>query len=192
MHPFELLETQTLPLGEKVECVLACGLKILEAMFVVNRQRFFGFAAERAVGVVGSGAWCHSYQPLAGTTRRRFSNDSMKAGLLATVSERALIMRAPTFGSSAQNGTRPQRNRSRRGVPTSSQSSTGAGSVGAMLKSGPHSMSATGSARRSFASVENVVLRPKRPHMLQVSHGLRSTPTAGARGQGRSGALIQS
>jgi hypothetical protein len=40
--------------------------------------------------------------------QRRLRNAVRKAGLSASVSDRALIMRAPTLGVSAQAGTRPQ------------------------------------------------------------------------------------
>ena len=51
----------------------------------------------------------HSNQPSAGTRQRRRANDGAKAGEVATVSARALIMRAPPRRSVAQGGTRPQR-----------------------------------------------------------------------------------
>src|SRR4051812_6786394 len=51
----------------------------------------------------------HSYHPSAGTRQRRLARLDLNAGLVATLSDRALIILAPTDLSFAQNGTRPQR-----------------------------------------------------------------------------------
>src|SRR5271165_2862418 len=53
----------------------------------------------------------HSKKPSAGSKHRRLVKASRKAGLLATVSERALIVLKPMLGSLAQDGIRPQRAR---------------------------------------------------------------------------------
>ena len=46
---------------------------------------------------------------LTGTRQRRALYAALKAGVVATVSARALMQRLPNFSSLAQNGTRPQR-----------------------------------------------------------------------------------
>ncbi len=51
--------------------------------------------------------------------QRRFLNAGLNAPLLARVSERALIMRLPTFGSFAHSGTSPQWKASMRRTPPS-------------------------------------------------------------------------
>src|SRR5271157_984244 len=53
----------------------------------------------------------HSKNPSAGSKHRRFVKASRKAGLFATVSERALIVLNPTLASAAHDGIRPQRAR---------------------------------------------------------------------------------
>src|ERR1035441_5038370 len=53
----------------------------------------------------------HSKNPSAGSKHRRLVKASRKAGLLATVSERALIVLKPILASVAQDGIRPQRAR---------------------------------------------------------------------------------
>ena len=53
----------------------------------------------------------HSNQPSDGTRHRRWANGLAKALDVASVSARALIMRAPTLTSLAHGGTRPQRTR---------------------------------------------------------------------------------
>ncbi len=57
-----------------------------------------------------------------------------KADFSATLSTRALIMRVPIFGDSAQLGTRPQRSSSPRGLPSRSVVTVSTSSVGATLK----------------------------------------------------------
>jgi hypothetical protein len=52
---------------------------------------------------------CHPKNASAGMRQRRRLNALRKDGLVATVSLRALMSRLPIFGSSAQDGTRPQR-----------------------------------------------------------------------------------
>src|SRR5271157_2580978 len=53
----------------------------------------------------------HSKKPSAGSKHRRLVNASRKAGLFATVSERALNVLKPMLASVAQDGIRPQRDR---------------------------------------------------------------------------------
>src|SRR3974390_1673814 len=53
----------------------------------------------------------HSKNPSAGSKHRRLVKASRKAGLLATVSERALIVLKRMLASVAQDGIRPQRAR---------------------------------------------------------------------------------
>src|SRR5271157_6108551 len=53
----------------------------------------------------------HSKKPSAGSKHRRLVKASRKAGLLAPVSERALIVLKPMLASVAQDGIRPQRAR---------------------------------------------------------------------------------
>src|SRR5204863_6546191 len=74
----------------------------------------------------------HSYHPSAGTRHRRWRKDGPNAFELITVSERALIIRAPTRASRAHGGTRPQR-ATRTARPPVPVSTTGTGSVGATL-----------------------------------------------------------
>ena len=66
------------------------------------------------------------------------AKDGAKARMVATVSDRALIIRTPTRGSSAHGGTRPQRARlnTRPPAPESTEvdiRTIGTGSVGATL-----------------------------------------------------------
>src|SRR3954452_16491659 len=49
-----------------------------------------------------------SQNDVAGIRHRRLLNADRKDGLVATVSARALVIRRPTFGSSAHDGTKPQ------------------------------------------------------------------------------------
>src|SRR5208337_4733904 len=51
----------------------------------------------------------HSKNPSAGSKHRRLMKASRKAGLLATVSARALIVLKPMLASLAHDGIRPQR-----------------------------------------------------------------------------------
>src|ERR1035438_4989522 len=51
----------------------------------------------------------HSKNPSAGSKHRRLTKASRKAGLLATVSARALIVLNPILASVAQDGIKPQR-----------------------------------------------------------------------------------
>ena len=51
----------------------------------------------------------HSYQPSAGTRQRRLATEVRNAEVVAAVSDRALIMRAPMDMSFAHAGIRPQR-----------------------------------------------------------------------------------
>lgn len=51
------------------------------------------------------------YQPSAGTKQRRCRKAARKAGLLATVSARALMVLKPIFTSFAQDGIKPHRAR---------------------------------------------------------------------------------
>src|ERR1017187_8134002 len=51
----------------------------------------------------------HSKNPSAGSKHRRLTKASRKAGLLATVSARALVVLNPILASAAQDGIRPQR-----------------------------------------------------------------------------------
>src|ERR1019366_7198280 len=53
----------------------------------------------------------HSKKPSAGSKHRRLVKASRKASLLATVSERALIVLKPILASVAQDGIKPQRAR---------------------------------------------------------------------------------
>jgi hypothetical protein len=65
------------------------------------------------IGVlVPSGDFFHSKNPDAGTRHRRRRSALRNAGLSANVSTRALIMRLPMEGSSAQLGIKPQRKKS--------------------------------------------------------------------------------
>ncbi len=90
------------------------------------------------------GAGCrtriHSYHPSAGTRQRRRAKDGANAGEVATVSDRALIMRAPPRRSVAQGGTRPQRAvSSTRASRLCDTRTTGTGSVGATFQLGARS-----------------------------------------------------
>ena len=64
--------------------------------------------------------------------QRRFANEARNAGLVATVSARALIMRAPSEAFLAQDGISPQRMRSTT-RPSSRWSTAVTTSVGATL-----------------------------------------------------------
>src|SRR5215467_2005814 len=66
----------------------------------------------------------HSYQPSAGTRHRRRSNDGAKARDVATVSARALIIRAPPRASADQAGTRPHRATASTRAPTDADTRT--------------------------------------------------------------------
>ena len=138
--------------------------------------------ASRAVGEA-----CHSYHPRAGTRHRRDARARAKAGLSATDSTRALIIRAPPVGSLDQLGTRPQvssrscrcggASRSSRGARAST---TGARLVGAMLWSGrpaggswgltstlrPGSPVRSSSTSNSSTSSSGFAVAAYRPHMV--------------------------
>src|SRR6185437_8884432 len=91
----------------------------------------------RSAGVMKYGCFpffprTHSYQPSAGTRHRRRSNALANALDVATVSARALIIRAPARGSLAQCGSRPQR-ATFRWRDADVIRTTGTGSVGATL-----------------------------------------------------------
>src|SRR5262249_23110014 len=74
----------------------------------------------------------HSYQPSAGTRQRRDANDVAYARAVATVSARALIIRAAPLASLAHEGTRPHRATDSTGCSTRRERrTTGTGSVGA-------------------------------------------------------------
>jgi hypothetical protein len=68
------------------------------------------------------------------TRQRRRANASRNAGFSATVSDRALIIFAPSPGSFAQCGTRPHRSSSPRGSPSLEVVTQATSSVGATLK----------------------------------------------------------
>src|SRR5450759_1592369 len=94
--------------------------------------------ASTAVGLT-----CHSYQPSAGTRHRRKAAARTNDDLSRSDSERALVIRSPTFTSWDQLGTSPQVSKrswrvgSASGSPRGARvSTTGATLVGAMLKSG--------------------------------------------------------
>src|SRR5262249_52700027 len=70
---------------------------------------------------------CHSKNPSAGTIHRRSRNAFAKAGFVATVSDRALIICDPTSVSFAQLGTRPHRNNDASRVPSPDCRATRAG-----------------------------------------------------------------
>src|SRR5829696_4598607 len=85
-------------------------------------------------GCLPSGVRTHSYHPSAGTRQRRRAKDAAYAREVITVSERALIIRAPARGSSAHTGSRPKRaTLSTRAACDSETRTMGAGSVGARL-----------------------------------------------------------
>jgi hypothetical protein len=112
----------------------------------------------------------HSYQPSAGRRQRRRANDGANAGDVATVSARALIIRAPARGSVTHGGMRPHRALSRTLPAWRCESrTTGTGSVGATFQLGPGPaviVTASNSALRS-ASVRVVAYRPHMPVTLR-------------------------
>ena len=84
---------------------------------------------------------------------------------MATVSARALIIRAPILGSLAQNGTSPQRRVSSRRTPRVSRAACTSW-VGAMLWLGSKATPGSGAlALKNRASSSGGVLETKRPHM---------------------------
>lgn len=80
-----------------------------------------------------SGSRTHSYQPSAGTRQRRRENEPAYARLVATVSARALIMRAAPEADRDQCGSSPQRPTQRLRCPSGLTRTNGTGSVGATL-----------------------------------------------------------
>jgi 3-phosphoshikimate 1-carboxyvinyltransferase len=108
----------------------------------------------------------HSYQPSAGTRQRRSAKERAKAFEVATVSARALIIRAAPDASRDQAGTRPQRATLTTGVSARDDwRTTGAGSVGAMLKSATNSPSVSSTASKSVARSAALRVDAYRPHM---------------------------
>src|ERR1044071_966386 len=104
---------------------------------------------------------------------RRRANAGANAGEAATVSARALIMRAPARGSVAHGGTRPQRAVSTtRAAWRVELRTTGTGSVGATFQLGPGPaviVTASNSAARSgslrvvaYRTHMAATLRPRR------------------------------
>ena len=97
--------------------------------------------------------------------QRRLLKAERKAGFSATVSARALIMRAPMLGSLAQAGISPQRNKHnwRVSLPPGCRT-TATGCVGAMLNRGTKG----GACDNSNCSISTFrgVLSVNRPHTV--------------------------
>ena len=108
----------------------------------------------------------HSKKPSIGTRARRLRKASRNAGLVATVSMRALKRGART--SCAQGGMSPHRIRDRERYPASSRRKTAMGCVGARLKQGK--WGTTKSREKSDTSSSEGVTWATRPHMGQLSH----------------------
>ena len=96
---------------------------------------------------------------------RRLANEVRKAGVVSTVSERALIRRAAPLRSSAYHGTRPQRNGSMSRSPWCS-TTPATSSVGATLNRCP-GRSTVGRARKMRASSSLECGWANRPHIGQ-------------------------
>src|SRR5688572_27087793 len=107
----------------------------------------------------------HSYHPSAGIRHRRLAKDGANAGEVATVSARALIMRAPLRRSGAQGGTKPHFAVSNTRPPCRWETRTsGTGSVGATFQLGASpSVTFTASNNRLRSASLRVVAY--RPHM---------------------------
>src|ERR671913_789390 len=129
---------------------------------------------------------CHSYQPRAGTRQRRVARARANAGLSATDSTRALIIRAAPLVSLDQLGTSPHVSRRSWRLGSSEGSfrlalvrTTGACFVGAMLWSGRPGGGSWGAARmlrpacavrssstsNSTTSSSGLAVAAYRPHM---------------------------
>src|SRR6185312_11795335 len=92
------------------------------------------YACLRCLRPSVAAAGANSYHPVAGTRQRRLANGEAKARVVATVSARALIIRAAARRSFAHGGSRPHRaTDSTRPPAVADIRTTGTGSVGATL-----------------------------------------------------------
>src|SRR5262245_35296119 len=107
----------------------------------------------------------HSYQPSAGMRQRRRENEGAYAFAVATVSARALIIRAAPLGSLAQAGTSPQRATLTTRPRSLETLTTGTGSVGATLYLGARAPSVSSRASKNAARSTALLVVAYRPHM---------------------------
>src|SRR5512137_1795090 len=116
------------------------------------------------------GSPVHSKNAFTGTRQRRLRYATRNAGVLASVSARALMQRAPNFSSLAHTGTRPQRSiATSRSRDSCERRTTGAVLVGRMSGFGEYA-GTTGTMNLALIAA-GLSDRSYRPHIASVRPG---------------------